>query len=297
MNQNNSSSLDNLNEKQLEKMIAYKEHQEKSKSMPESQNKYSEQYKRTPIDIVRNALHGGLSGLEKTGETLGNIATLGNLEKIPGYDKYLPWLRQGIESLKPQNASPTGDFVDRASETAAKLIGPGFAFRQIPRAVETAHAIRQAIPLIRNTRLPYQQFTQAVEDTGATARIDPALLRDVEAFHEGTPYQSGRLTQRAAEGDIASIRKLKQDLGAIKRSWRTPEGRDIPAGRLESDLAEALARALREGDNPELADMRRAADTGFAGTARVKEGIASTAHGIKKVGGIIGILKTILSGH
>jgi len=267
----------------------------------EGQDYHSPVSERNSIDLIRDALHGGAKGLFEGGKALGNIFTLGNFEEaMPDWYKKHIYnnVQKGIEAIKPSNQSGFGNAVDKTTQLGTELLGGRALLRAVPEAQAGIRAIREAIPLFQRSGAAHERFMNDVEQQGATANINPAILDAIENFHQGTPWEAASAPnlQLARQGNIRAGHSLQSDLGKIGRAWMTEGERQLPAQRLQQDTISDLLRAIEEENGPELRRQLERTQLGFRTRKQLSNavrsitgGAAKTAALVKAIGKVIGV--------
>lgn len=285
------SELDNLSEEQLVKLIS-------AKKMGGDNSKgkdYSQQYKRNIGDTLRDVAYGAIHGPWEAGKLGGNILTGGNLEKLPGYKQYIPFMEKMIESVKSPYASPAGDIAQTVGEFAPAVLGGAAEARAIP-AVRAA--IRR-IPSItrRGMERPYAEAlrTAAEEGVGGLAH-PPELAQQTEQFLQSQNVPMGTRLERALSGEYGGGIDVKNTLGQLSRSLPFNSGERIGAQNLRADWMNSLLRELERGGFHRTHQATRHAEEHYARSARLREALGALARhgsGLTTLRGLLGMARHI----
>lgn len=234
----------------------------------ENEQEHPQQNNRGPYDALRDVFYGAIKGgLWEPGKFLGNIATGGNLEKIPGYKQYIPFVDKLVESIQSPNKSPGGESLKIAGEFALPVGGAArLGYRGFRAGINALPPLTR-----RGLESLYENADRIAGEEGVQGLVHPRqVVRQTENFLEGLNVPVGQRLEHAVSGQYGGARDIKNVLGQLSRSLPAQSGERIGASNLRSDWINSILRGLEEGNYPRTLEATQHAESEYARSQRLK---------------------------
>lgn len=281
------SELDSLSADQLQKLIEVKK-------QSSSGSDYSNQDQRGLMDALRDTGYGAVHGLLEGGKMLGNAVTGGNLEKIPGYKQYIPFMDKQIEKIQSPNPSPVGDALKIGGEflpIEGKALELGL--KGIKKGVSKLPSLTN-----RGRTAAYDLFHRISTEEGAQGlKHHPDLIKDIEKFYAEHKVIGTQDLAGLGQGSVEAAVNVKNTLGKLARKYGIEGVAQTNAENLHGKVGESIVQALKHGGFGRSAGALSHADTNYKHSMQLKNMLLDSLKNVSGFNIASGLLRSALKHH